>query len=114
MNEQTKMYIPYGAAVLGGFVGNWLFAKYPKFGMIGKLVAIAGGVAGGYYISKYAMGEKIEMPFKNATNEECSGQCSPMVGVPDASGGCLCSQTRRQFPAPSRVKLPTFNLDNKN
>lgn len=66
MNEDVKMYIPYGAAALGGFVGNWLFNKYPKFGMVGKLVAIAGGVAGGYYISKTILGEEVEMPFKNA------------------------------------------------
>ena len=99
INEETKKYIPYGAAALGGFVGNWLFKKYPKFGMAGKLIAIAGGVAGGYYISKTILGEKVELPFKNAVNsteKQCRKNCGGMAYQIDSDGNCLCSQTRRR------------------
>lgn len=73
INEETKKYIPYGAGAIGGFVGNWLFNKYPKFGMVGKLVAIAGGVAGGYYISKMIVDKKIESPMKAFNNAVQTG-----------------------------------------
>lgn len=99
MNEDVKMYIPYGAAALGGFVGNWLFNKYPKFGMVGKLVAIAGGVAGGYYISKSIMGEKVEMPFKNAVDRlDCNKQCPFTGGTWDK----LTKKCKCNTPVPSR------------
>lgn len=50
---KTKQVIPYGAAALGAYAGYWLYSKKPMGGMVGKLVAIAGGVAGGYYLSTY-------------------------------------------------------------
>jgi hypothetical protein len=52
MNENVKKYVPYGAAAVGALLGNVLYKKYPKFGMIGRVLAVGAGVAGGYYVSK--------------------------------------------------------------
>ena len=67
MNEETKMYIPYGAAAIGGGLGWWLYGKFPKFGMVGKLVAVGAGVAGGYYISKEIV-KNIEKKYSKFSN----------------------------------------------
>lgn len=52
MNENVKKYVPYGAAALGALLGNVLYKTYPKFGIVGRVIAIGAGVAGGYYVSK--------------------------------------------------------------
>jgi len=48
---ETKKMIPYGAAILGVVVGNWLYKKKPMYGNIGRGVAVVGGAVGAYYIS---------------------------------------------------------------
>jgi len=47
MNENVKKYVPYGAAAVGALLGNVLYKKYPKFGMVGRVLDIDAGVAGG-------------------------------------------------------------------
>ncbi len=102
MNEQTKMYIPYGAAAIGGGLGWWLYGKFPKFGMVGKLIAVGSGVAGGYYISKMIIDKYDMKSFNNAVrgsgnvSDRCARYCAPFASIYEpTTGSCLCSQTRR-------------------
>jgi hypothetical protein len=102
MNENVKMIVPIGAAAIGGYLGNWLYAKKPMGGKVGKFAAIGLGIVGAYYISKYAMGEKIEMPFSNAVNlpmgttsigrKDCDKLCFP-YGGDVVNGRCMCYRT---------------------
>jgi len=75
MNEETKMYIPYGAAAIGGGLGWWLYGKFPKFGMVGKLIAVGSGVAGGYYISKMILDKYDMKSFSNAVGGSKEKKC---------------------------------------
>lgn len=51
MNADVKKAIPYIAAVGGVYVANYLYNMKPMGGMIGKVIAFAGGAVGAYYIS---------------------------------------------------------------
>lgn len=50
---ETKKMIPYGAALLGAVLGNWLYTKKPMYGNLGRGGAIIAGAAGGYFISDF-------------------------------------------------------------